>query len=60
MTPGTERVAEATARADRCSECGGPIETTDWHPVTTRVDEEGSVDLYVFCSWRCRDRFEER
>jgi hypothetical protein len=60
MNSGTERVTESSTDADHCTECGGPIETSDWHPVTTGVDEDGSVDIYAFCSWRCRDRFDER
>ncbi len=59
MTPNTDHVGEPASRADRCTHCGGSIETTAWHPVTTEVDEDGSVELYAFCSWECRDRFDE-
>ncbi|WP_331235318.1 DUF7576 family protein [Natronorarus salvus] len=59
MTSDTDQVDVSDSRSDRCTNCGGSIETTDWHPVTTEVDEDGSVELFAFCSWRCRDRFEE-
>lgn len=51
-----EPAAEA---AEVCSTCGVRIDPTDWHPVATRVDEDGDFHLYTFCSTDCRTEWEQ-
>lgn len=49
--------SDVTARADEpkvCANCGDRIETTEWHPVETRV-EDGDFRMYAFCSVDCRE-----
>lgn len=47
--------AEAT-----CATCGAPVDTDEWHPAATTVDDEGDVQILSFCDRDCRDRWEER
>lgn len=37
-----------------CEQCGDPIETNEWYPVTSERDEDGSLQLYPFCSEDCQ------
>ncbi|MFB6164659.1 MAG: hypothetical protein ABEJ31_05825 [Haloarculaceae archaeon] len=37
-----------------CTYCGQPIETREWHPVTTATDSDGAVTFYAFCSADCQ------
>jgi len=43
------------AAQDRCDHCGGPIDTDDWHPVATRRDDDGRIQIRDFCCDDCRD-----
>lgn len=38
-----------------CEHCGAAIDTGDWYPVTNERGEDGSVELYDFCSAACQD-----
>jgi hypothetical protein len=40
---------------DRCDHCGDPIDTDDWHPVATRRDDDGRIQIRDFCCDDCRD-----
>ena len=49
---------ESPVRADEpktCANCGKRIDTSEWHPLATRVDDDGNFTVYAFCSDRCRD-----
>lgn len=37
-----------------CTECGTPIETSDWYPIRTDRDDDGDLRLYPFCSEDCQ------
>jgi hypothetical protein len=37
-----------------CDNCGGRIDTRDWYPIETVVDDD-AVDLYRFCDVSCRE-----
>ncbi|WP_134672009.1 DUF7576 family protein [Halorussus marinus] len=37
-----------------CHCCGDPIDTDDWHPVATRRDEDGRIQIHDFCCEDCR------
>jgi len=43
------------AASDRCDYCDGPIDTDDWHPVATRRDDGGRIQIRDFCCDDCRD-----
>lgn len=38
-----------------CANCGAPISTNDWYPITTCRDDEGAPQVYSFCDTACRD-----
>lgn len=40
--------------ARRCSVCGSRIDATEWHPLTTRVGDDGEFHVYAFCDADCR------
>lgn len=39
---------------EECAECGQPIRADEWHPVATRRGDDGEMEIYDFCSERCR------
>lgn len=43
-----------------CATCGERVDTNDWHPASTWVDEDDEFELLVFCSKRCRIRWRHR
>ena len=45
--------------AKTCDNCERPIETSDWYPVTSERDGEGSLRLYHFCSEECHDAWRD-
>lgn len=45
-------------RSVRCATCGATIDPTVWHPVSTRIDDDGEFHLDVFCSIECRNDHE--
>jgi endogenous inhibitor of DNA gyrase (YacG/DUF329 family) len=42
------------ATEEHCSQCGQPIDTSDWYPVTTRRNEDGTRRFFSFCSQACQ------
>lgn len=44
--------------ARRCAACGSRIDTTEWHPIATRVDESGGFHVHAFCDADCRDAWD--
>lgn len=54
--PRGEATADAVSRW--CDYCDGPIATDEWHPVVTRRDDDGNVEIYAFCDESCRKRWE--
>lgn len=40
---------------ERCANCGQAIDTGEWYPVTTRRDDDGSLQFFPFCSESCQD-----
>lgn len=42
------------ASEERCENCGQAIDTSEWYPVTTHRDDEGSLQILSFCSESCR------
>lgn len=52
--------AEPSVRADEpksCANCGTQIDTTEWHPLVTRTDDDGSFRVFAFCDGDCRDEW---
>ena len=44
-----------------CEQCGDPIETNEWYPLTSDRDEDGSLQLHPFCTEECQSTWlEER
>lgn len=41
--------------SQRCTYCGARIDPEEWHPVATRRDDEGTAEIYDFCSEACRE-----
>lgn len=37
-----------------CANCGGPIETDEWHPVTSERGPDGEFRIVPFCGRACR------
>lgn len=58
-TDGSGRSGGATADAvpTWCDYCGGAIATDEWHPVATRRDDTGRVEIHDFCGVECRERW---
>lgn len=51
---------ESSGRADQpkmCVNCGKQIETTEWHPLVTRTDDDGNFHVYAFCDEACREEW---
>lgn len=42
------------AAGERCAHCGQSIDTSDWYPVTTRRNGDGTRRFYSFCSQACQ------
>ncbi|WP_410764534.1 hypothetical protein [Haloferax sp. DFSO60] len=40
----------------RCTNCGSHIDTSQWFPIVTELEEE-SVILYTFCDDDCLDQW---
>lgn len=56
---GGARNDDASGRdAANCTNCGDPIDTSRWYPITTRI-VDGDVELYSFCDDDCRDAWDE-
>lgn len=41
-----------------CAHCGAPIDTSEWHPICTRDDDE-EFHVYAFCDEECRRAWAE-
>lgn len=39
----------------RCKTCDGPIDTSDWYPVTQERDEDDTLHIHAFCCEGCRE-----
>lgn len=52
--PEEERTRADAGAARRCSTCGARIDATEWHPLTTRVDDDGAFRVHAFCGADCR------
>lgn len=51
---------ESSVRADEpktCAHCGTQIDTTEWHPLVTRTDDDGTFRVRAFCDDGCRDEW---
>lgn len=49
---------ESVVRADKpkvCANCGQQIDTSDWHPLVTRTEADGTFRVFAFCDATCRD-----
>lgn len=42
-----------------CTECGDPVDRTEWHPVATTTDDDGTLGVRAFCSGACRDAWRD-
>lgn len=42
---------------DRCTNCGDPVDTDEWHPVQSYKGAD-SVTVYTFCSESCAEEWE--
>jgi hypothetical protein len=38
-----------------CANCASPVDTSEWHPIATEVDEDDEFHLHAFCGDACRD-----
>lgn len=50
----------SSGRADEpkiCANCGSQIETKEWHPLETMIDDDGNFRVYAFCDAECRDEW---
>lgn len=58
---GTDATADESAvRADEpktCANCGTQIDTTAWHPLVTRTDDDDTFRVYAFCDETCREEW---
>lgn len=54
------RSAAVYAPPSTCANCGGPIDTSRWHPIVTHVTDDGSIDLYSFCDDSCEHDWRDR
>lgn len=57
---GNAAADESIVRADQpktCANCGKQIDTSEWHPLVTRTDDDGTFRVYAFCSEKCRDEW---
>ncbi|UPV73574.1 hypothetical protein M0R89_13620 [Halorussus limi] len=52
-TANSGRPTEGDAMSDRCTYCDGPVSAEEWHPVATVRDDDGTVEIYDFCSENC-------
>lgn len=53
---------DSSVRADEpktCANCGAEIDTTEWHPLVTRTDGDGTFHVYAFCDESCRNEWTE-
>ncbi len=50
----TDESGDAYAMTDECARCGSPVPAEEWHPVATVRDDDGTVEIYDFCSEACR------
>lgn len=46
--------APSDASSKTCVQCGTPIETGEWYPITADRDSEGSLRLHPFCTEDCQ------
>lgn len=37
-----------------CTHCDCDVPAEEWHPVATVRNDDGTVEIYDFCSERCR------
>lgn len=44
---------EVGQRAATCHNCGEVVDTSGWHPVATREDDD-EFEILVFCDTLCR------
>ena len=44
----------ADAASTYCEQCGEPIETSEWYPITSDRDDDGSLQLHPFCTEDCQ------
>ncbi|WP_168216223.1 DUF7576 family protein [Halorussus halobius] len=44
--------------SQRCSHCGRPIPSDEWHPVATVRDGDGEFEIHDFCGSDCRAAWE--
>ncbi len=59
---------DATDRSDpaqpphplACAECGDRIDRTEWHPVLSTTDDDGTFRVHAFCSQECRNAWRTR
>jgi endogenous inhibitor of DNA gyrase (YacG/DUF329 family) len=42
------------ATATVCAHCGTTIDTSEWYPVETATDRDGTLVFHPFCSANCR------
>jgi hypothetical protein len=48
--PAVDRPEEPTV----CANCTAPIDTSEWHPITTATDDD-RFRVYAFCGSDCRE-----
>ena len=52
------RVADGASTPAVCAHCGASIDTTEWHPVRSRNDDD-EFHVYAFCDEECRRAWDD-
>jgi len=53
-TPGADESGTRANEPKTCACCGTPIDMTEWHPLVTRTNDDGSFQVFAFCSRDCK------
>lgn len=51
-----EPTDDSPAAGVECAYCGAPVETQEWHPVTSDAGE-GEFRIVAFCGHDCREQW---
>ena len=51
---GTDESGIRANEPKSCACCSAEIDLSDWHPLVTRTDDDGTFHVYAFCSDDCK------
>lgn len=49
-----DRKSGQDCMSQQCSHCDDSVPAEDWHPVATVRNDEGEIEIHLFCSETCR------